>query len=78
MRDIDLLARTMRTIRDKGGGIATRQHASPACISWKAGDAVLNLQAIHDLIADGWLSANTDTRNTKIAAWPRFADQNTS
>jgi hypothetical protein len=39
---------------------------------------VLNLQAIHDLIADGWLSVCTDTRNAKIPAWPRFADQNTS
>ena len=78
MRDIDLFARTMCTIRDNGGGIATRQDPSPARISWKASDAVLNLQAIHDLIADGWFSANTDTRNAKIAAWPRFADQNTS
>jgi hypothetical protein len=78
MRDIDLLARTMHAIRDKGGGIATRQHPNPARIGWKASDAVLNLQATHDLIAEGWLYVTTDARNANIASWPRFADQNTS
>jgi len=62
MRDIDLLARTMHAIRDKGGGIATRQHPNPARIGWKASDAVLNLQATHDLIAEGWLYVTTDAR----------------
>ena len=53
MRDPALLATTLCTIRR--AGVATRATAEQSGHTWLAGSALLNGQAIQDLLEDGWL-----------------------
>ena len=51
MRDVDMMAATMRRIQGSGGGFAHRLQACPRAFVWLAGSAALNGQAVSDLIA---------------------------
>jgi hypothetical protein len=75
MRDIDMMAATMRRIHDSGAGCAHRLQACPHAFVWLAGSAALNGQAVSDLIADGWLSSPARTDHAHIVAWPPFAGE---
>ena len=55
MRDVDMMAATMRRIQGSGGGFAHRLQTCPHAFAWLAGSAALNGQAVSDLIADGCL-----------------------
>jgi hypothetical protein len=73
MRDIDMVAATMRRIHDSGAGCAHRLQTCPHALVWLAGSAALNGQTVSDLIADGWLSNPARTDHAHIVAWPPFA-----
>ncbi len=75
MRDIDMMAATMRRIHDSGAGCAHRLQACPHAFVWLAGSAALNGQAVSDLIAEGWLSNPARTDHAHIVAWPPFAGE---
>ena len=75
MRDIDMMAATMRRIHDCGAGYTRRLQACPHAFVWLAGNAALNGQAVSDLIADGWLSSPARTDHAHIVAWPPFAGE---
>lgn len=53
MRDIALVAGTIRAIRDEGSGIARRVATGTRTHQWCAGTSALNGQAVSDLITDG-------------------------
>ena len=74
MRDVDMMAATMRRIHDSGAGFAHRLQACPHAFVWLAGSAALNGQAVSDLIADGWLTIR-QTDHAHIVAWPPFAGE---
>src|SRR5580700_7263579 len=75
MRDIDMMAATMRRIQGRGGGFAHRLQACPRAFVWLAGSVQLNGQAVSDLIADGWLSNPAGTDHAHIVARPPFAGE---
>jgi hypothetical protein len=75
MRDVDMMAVTMRRIRGCGGGFAHRLQACPRAFVWLAGCAPLNGQAVSDLIADGWLSNSAGTDHAHVVAWPLFGGE---
>ena len=56
MRDIDIMAATMRRIHDSGPGCAHRLQACPQAFVWLAGRTALDGQAVSDPIADVRLS----------------------
>ena len=75
MRDVDMMAATMRRIHDSGAALLTGfKHARDAFV-WLAGSAALNGQAVSDLIADGWLSNPARTDHAHIVARPPFAGE---
>ena len=74
MRDINLMAATMRCTRDRGGGIAHRLRARPHAFVWSAGSSALNGQAVSYLIAASRVSNPAGTDRAHIVAWPQFAD----
>lgn len=71
MRDPALLAATLCTIRR--AGVATRATAEHSGQTWLAGLALLNGQAIQDLLEDGWLQRHREGDCLFIDAWPSFA-----
>ena len=73
MRDIALLAFTLRAMRDLGEGRARMHPDDHRRHSWFAGPQPLNAQAVQDLIADGWLRRGADAGEVRIDAWPSFA-----
>jgi hypothetical protein len=75
MRDVDMMAATMRRIHDRGAGCAHRIRARPPAFVWLARSAALNGQAVSDLIADGWLSNPAGAAHAHIVAWPPFAGE---
>ncbi len=75
MRDIDLMAATMRRMHDSGVGCAYRLQTCPHAFVWLAGSAVLNGQAVSDLIADGWLSHASRTDHAHIVPWLQFTGE---
>ena len=75
MRDVDIMAATMRRIEGCGGGFAHRLQACPRAFVWLAGSVPLNAQAVSDLIADGWLSNPAGTDHAHIVARPPFAGE---
>jgi len=75
MRDMDMMAATMRRILGCGGGFAHRCQARSRAFVWLAGSVALNGQAVNDLIADGWLSNPAGTDHAHIVAWPLFAGE---
>ena len=75
MRDIDMMAATMRRIHDSGAGCVHRLQTCAHALAWLAGGAALNGQAENDLIADGWLSNPAGTDHAHIVAWPPFAGE---
>jgi hypothetical protein len=72
VRDVGLLSKTLRVIRDDGGDVAIRHVVAGRC-EWRAGATALNGQAINDLIEDGWLRAAADRSSARIDAFPNFA-----
>ncbi len=75
MRDMDMMAATMRRILGRGGGCAHRCQARPRAFVWLAGSVALNGQAVSDLIADGWLSNPAGADHAHIVARPPFAGE---
>ncbi len=73
MRDIHLLAATMRLIRDGGGAAVQNPNLHGSC--WLTGPVALNSQAVSDLIEDGWLKCPDGRGKVVIDAWPAFARQ---
>lgn len=74
MRDLILLAATLRAIRRSGG--ANRAPAGQSGYAWLAGSAPLNGQAVQDLIEDGWLILEGQGTRLVVDAWPSFAGYN--
>jgi hypothetical protein len=75
MRDIDMMAATMRRIHGCGSGFARRLQARPRAFVWLARSVALNGQVVSDLIADGWLSNPAGTDHANMAAWSLFAGE---
>ena len=73
MRDIELMSRTLRAIRDYGGSATQMECGFDRC-AWFAGNVLLNARAMHDLINDGWIRLLPRTGRAVIDAWPPFAD----
>lgn len=73
MRDLALLRVTLHAMRESGGGRAHAVQDGRNHRAWYAGPQPLNSQALHDLLADGWLSRSTDRSALHIDAWPSFA-----
>ena len=73
MRDPALLAATLCTICR--AGVATRATAEQSGHTWLAGSALLNGQAIQDLLEDGWLQRQREGDCLFIDAWPSFAGE---
>jgi len=53
MRDPELMADTMRPIRQNGGRATMLRSTSSELRRWYAGDVRLNGQAVYDLLSDG-------------------------
>jgi hypothetical protein len=75
MRDVDMMAATMRRIQGRGGGFAHQLQARPGAFVWLAGSVALNGQAVSDLIADGWLFIRAGTDHAHIVARLPFAGE---
>ena len=77
MRDHRLLATTLVAMRQFGGSSArlVQDGRVSLHLHWYAGPQRLNLQAVHDLVNDGWLRPVPDgSGEVRIETWPRFAD----
>ena len=77
MRDRRLLATTLVTMRQFGGGSArlVQDGRVSLHLHWYAGPQRLNPQAVRDLVNDGWLRpALNESGDVRIDAWPHFAD----
>lgn len=60
MRDPELMADTLRLIRQNGGVATMLRSSSSELRRWHAGDVRLNGQAVTDLLNDGWIESTSD------------------
>jgi hypothetical protein len=59
------------------GDVAMQTECGFERCAWFAGNTLLNAQAMHDLINDGWVRLSPRTWHAVIDAWPSFADHST-
>lgn len=72
MRDITLMADTLRSVWMHGEGRAECLPACPRGVVWVAGDRRLNGQAVADLLADGWLERYPGATHAQAAGCPAW------
>jgi hypothetical protein len=71
--DVELMIRTIRTIRDEGCGLARRMPPAGNGDDWQAGARTPNSQAVSDLIGSLWLCAPDASGQRYIDAFSFFA-----
>ncbi len=75
MRDVVILAPTMRTNRAGARGVASRSGTQSGGYVWHAGSPARNSQAVRNRLADGRRGAAGNKGRAQIAAVPSFPER---